>query len=189
MTIRALVLAGLMMACASPAWALRCDGRIVEVGDHALQVRERCGEPYWVDRYSEWLITGENGPREQRVERTVEAWYYNFGSNRLLQRLVFRDDRLTREESLGYGFTKLPSRCDVDALPRGTSNGEIIARCGEPSSQVTRYGDTVERDGLGNARVRVSRREEWVYDPGDSRDYRLLLLIDGKLSEIQRLDR
>lgn len=179
----------LLLAFATPAQALRCNGRLVGNGDHALQVRERCGEPYWVDQYSDWLILGERGPQEQRVERRVEVWFYNFGSNRFLQRLVFRDDRLQHEEHLGYGFDRAPQRCKLDALPRGLSNGEIIARCGQPMSRNERYADLTERDGQGNARLRVLRREEWIYDAGASRDYRLLLLIDGRLSEVERLDR
>ncbi len=182
-------LIALLLIVAMPAQALRCNGRLVDPGDHALQVRERCGEPFWTDRYSEWLVRGERGPLEQRVERTVEVWFYNFGSNRFMQRLVFRDDRLQREEGLGYGFDRKPKKCNLDMLLPGISNGEIIARCGLPQSQRERYGDLIERDGQGNARVRVLRQEDWIYDPGSSRDYRLLLLVDGRLEQTQRLDR
>jgi hypothetical protein len=180
----------LLLGCAAlPAHALRCNSRIVEQGDHAFQVQQRCGEPFWIDRYSEWLIVGENGPFEQRVERVVEAWYYNFGSNRLMRRLVFRDDRLLREDELGYGFSELGTKCDLDALPLGTSNGEIVARCGQPGSRKQRYGDTIARDGVGNARARIVRIEDWIYDPGSTRDFRLLRLIDGRLSGRETLDR
>lgn len=179
----------LLLVVATPAKALRCNGRLIDSGDHALQVRERCGEPYWIDRYSEWQVMGEDGPLEQRVERSVEVWFYNFGSNRFLQRLIFRDDRLQHEESLEYGFDRAPKKCNLNTLPAGISSGEIIARCGLPKSRKERYGDIIERDGQGNARIRVMRHEDWIYDPGASRDYRLLLIIDGRLSDTQRLDR
>jgi hypothetical protein len=179
----------LLLLIAAPAQALRCNGRLVDPGDHAVQVIEHCGQPYWIDRYSEWLISGERGPLEQRAERIVEVWFYNFGSNRLIQRLVFRDDRLLHEQSLGYGFTGNSRKCKLDMLPRGISNGEVIARCGPPQSRRERYADQTERDGQGNARVRVLRQEEWIYDPGSSRDYRLLIMVDGFLTETQRLDR
>ncbi len=178
----------LLLAIAAPAHALRCKGRLVQLGDHALQARKHCGEPYWIDTHGEWLISGERGPLERRVERKVEVWYYNFGSNRFLQRLVFRDDRLQHEESLGYGFDRPAKGCNPDTLIAGTSNGEIIARCGLPQSQSERYADQTERDGQGNARLRVQRQQEWVYDSGNSRGPRLLLLIDGRLAEVQRLD-
>jgi hypothetical protein len=180
----------LLLSIALPAQALRCNGRLVDPGDHALQVRERCGEPFWIDSYSEWLISGERGPLERRVERNVEVWFYNFGSNRFIQRLVFRDDRLQHEESLSYGFDRASkNRCNLDTLPTGISNGEIIARCGPPKSRRERYADQIERDGQGNARVRVQRQEDWIYDTGASRDYRLLLIVDGRLYETERLDR
>jgi len=187
--MKSLFLLLLLLAVAAPAQALRCNGRLVGDGDHSIQVRERCGEPFWIDQYSEWLIVGEQGALEQRVERSVEVWFYNFGSNRFMQRLVFRDDRLQREEQLGYGFDRVAKKCNLDTLPTGISNGEIIARCGQPMDRRERFGDLVERDGKGNARVRVRRQEDWIYDPGSSRDYRLLLMIDGRLAETQRLDR
>jgi Protein of unknown function (DUF2845) len=172
-----------------PAQALRCDGRVIDEGDHAIRVRERCGDPYWVDVYSEWLIAGEYSPLEQRVERRLEAWYYNFGPKKLLRRMLFRDSRLIREDTLGYGVSRIGDRCDVDSIPQGTTTGEVVARCGEPASHESRYGDITQRDDVGNARLVVVRREEWVYDVGRSRDLRLLVFSDGILSKVERLER
>jgi hypothetical protein len=178
-----------LLGVSGTAQALRCEGRVVDRGDHAIQVRERCGEPYWIDGYSEFLITGQRGPLEQRVERQVEAWYYNFGPNKLLRRLLFVDDRLVREDSLGYGYTELGRDCRLDALPIGTPAGVIVARCGEPGSRRERYADLTQRDDSGIARQRVVRREEWVYDLERDRDLRLLRLLDGRLQGVERLDR
>lgn len=178
---------GLCLLAVAPAHALRCAGRIVEIGDHAYELRKRCGEPYWVDRYSEWLVLGERGPFEQQIERRVEAWFYNFGPNRLLRRLVLRDNRIVREDSLGYGYTTLGRACNLDALVAGTSTGEIVARCGAPATQESRYASEIVRDGSGLARQRVIRREEWVYEPA-ARAPRLLTLVDGTLARVERLD-
>jgi len=177
----------LLLLVTAPAHALRCDGRLVDEGDHALTVRERCGEPFWVDRYSEWLIQGEDGPVEQRIEIPVEVWFYNFGDNRFMQKLSFRDDRLVREEALGYGFKQLPKRCRLDTLPEGLTSGEVIARCGHPQRRSASYRDQANRDDRGNARVHVSRREDWIYGDSSRRDARVLVLIDGQLAETQRL--
>lgn len=187
--MKSVLLMCLLLVLAFPAQALRCNGRLVGDGDHIVQVRERCGDPFWIDHYNEWLIAGEDQALEQRVQRTVEVWYYNFGSNRFMQRLVFRDDRLLREDSLGYGFSVQPKSCDLDRLQNGISNGEIIARCGPPDSRRERYADQIQRDGLGGARLTVSRLEDWIYDPGSSKDYRLLRIVDGFLSDTERLDR
>lgn len=183
-----LAFAGLILLGLGPAHALRCSGRIVELGDHAYELQKRCGDPYWVERYSEWLVLGERGPFERQIERTVEAWYYNFGPSKLLRRMLLRDNRIVREDTLGYGYATLGRNCNLDALPPGASSGEIVARCGTPTVHDTRYANEIVRDGAGAARQRAIRREEWVYEfPG--RDPHLLLLIDGTLSRIQRLDK
>ena len=179
----------LLLAAGAPAQALRCDGRVVDVGDHAIQVRERCGEPFWIDAYTEVLVRGEYGPLEQRVERPVEAWYYNFGPNRLLRRLLLVDDRLVREDSLGYGVATIGTDCRIDALPAGTPAGVVVARCGEPISRRERWREIVRRDEAGNARRRYLRDEDWVYDVGANRDRRLLRLVDGVVQGVERLER
>lgn len=183
-------LALLLLACAWPgaAQALRCDGRVVSAGDHAFELRSRCGEPFWIERYSEVLIAGEQGPLEQRIERPVEAWYYNFGPNQLMRRMLLVDDRLVREDTLGYGYRRLGEDCRLDQLAPGLSNAEIVARCGEPASRTLRYADRIERKG-GIARLRVIRREQWVYQPPAGRQPRLLTFIDGVLARVELLDR
>lgn len=180
-----LLLAACMLSL--PAHALRCGDRVTEIGDHALQVREVCGEPFWVDRYAQLQVRGEGGVLEQRSERVVEVWFYNFGANRLMQQVVFLDDRLQREATLGYGFDRPSRGCNPDRLPIGLSNGEIVARCGAPLFQRDYYTETVERDGYGNAVVRPQRREEWTYRHGSSRRQRLLQIVDGHLVQVETL--
>jgi hypothetical protein len=179
----------LLALAAGDAAALRCDGRLVQAGDHAVQVRARCGEPFWIDAFSELLVLGEDGPLEQRIERPVEAWYYNFGPSRLLRRLLLVDDRVVREETLGYGVARIGGDCRLDALPAGTPAGVIYARCGAPTSRRDRYAEVVRRDGSGAARRRLLRHEDWIYDVGANRDLRLVRIVDGRLQGIERLDR
>jgi hypothetical protein len=186
---RALAMLVLLLGACAPALALRCDGRVVDLGDHAIQITERCGAPFWVDGYTEVLVRGEFGPLEQRFERPVEAWYYNFGPNRLLRRLLLVDDRLVREDSLGYGVATIGADCRIDALPAGTPAGIIVARCGEPASRRERWREIVRRDAAGNARRRFIRDEDWVYDLDANRDLRLLRLVDGVVQSVERLDR
>lgn len=187
--MRRALLALALLGAAAPAHALRCDGRLVERGDHSFQVRERCGEPFWIDAYTEVFIVGEHGPLEQRAERAVEAWYYNFGSNRLLRRLLLVDDRVVREDSLGYGVATLGAECRIDSLPAGTPAGVVVARCGAPLSRSERWREVTRRDGAGNARRRFIRDEDWIYDVGANRDRRLLRLVDGVVQGVERLER
>lgn len=179
-----------ILAWAGDAHALRCGNRVVTTGDHTFQVRERCGEPYWTNATSELLVSGLDGPLERRVERHVEEWFYNFGPNRLVHRLVFADDRLVRIETAGYGVRRVGNDCSDTALRAGVTSGEVVLRCGEPSSRSSRYEDVVIRGGAGNARVRPVRREEWIYDTDRrSRFVRIAIFHDGRLDRVDRIER
>lgn len=170
--------------------ALRCGNRIVTTGDHQFQVRERCGEPYWSSSFSELVVAGLDGPVERRAERVYEEWFYNFGPRHLVQRLVFDDGRLIRIESAGYGVRRVGGDCSDIALRRGASGGEVVLRCGEPLSRTSRYEDVIIRDGLGNARVRPVRREEWIYEfDGRSRFVRMAVFVDGRVDRVERIER
>lgn len=171
------------------AQALRCGNRVVGTGDWDFQVRERCGEPAWINSHGELLVSGIDGPLERRLERVHEEWVYNFGPRSLVQRLSFIDGRLTRIESAGYGVRSIGAECSDAALRRGSTLGEVYLRCGEPQSRNSRYQDVVIRDGRGNARVRPVRREEWLYSFGGSRFVRMAVFHDGRLDRVERIPR
>ena len=186
--MRALFLFALLGCFALPAHALRCNDRIVTTNDHAFEVRQKCGAPYWVEPFDEILVLGENSPLEQRVQRKVEAWYYNFGPNALMRRLLFRDNRLVKEETIGYGYTELGTECELGALVPGLSTGEVVARCGQPVDRDVRYQERILRNHVGMAQRRILRMDEWLY-PAGSRDPYLLRFYDGKLDAVERIDR
>lgn len=189
MVYRYLVIGLLIFAGIGEAQALRCGNRVVTTGDHDFQVRERCGDPYWTNSYSELMVSGIDGPFERRAERIYDEWYYNFGPRNLVQRLVFADGRLIKIESGSYGERRIGTSCDDTALRPGATLGEVVLRCGEPASRRSRYEDVVMRDGMGNARVRPVRREEWVYDQGRSRFVRMAIFHDGRLDRVERISR
>ncbi|MGL6291493.1 MAG: DUF2845 domain-containing protein, partial [Silanimonas sp.] len=85
------VIGAVALLAASPADALRCGSRVVDRGALDVQVLSRCGDPYWRTPRGEFFIRGEGGPVEQRFERRIEDWYYNFGPSRLVVRLRFID--------------------------------------------------------------------------------------------------
>ena len=89
---------------------LRCQGRLVSIGDTAAEVREKCGEPHRLSFREEDRDTTvarifdyetERYQAPVRVDKPirVEVWTYDFGSNRLLRTLHFENDRLIRIES------------------------------------------------------------------------------------------
>src|SRR3546814_44239 len=163
---------------------MRCSGRIVDSGDYAVQVRERCGEPYWVSEFSTILVYGAYGPVEQRAVQEVQDWYYNFGSSKLVQRLTFVDGRLQQIDSLGYGRARIGTDCSDMAFLRGTREGELVLRCGAPAARYSRYGDTRYFDSYGYGVIQPLRYEEWHY-PGRRGRIRLVVMVDGRIDRTE----
>lgn len=178
-----------VLAFAGDAHALRCGSRVVATGDYDFQVRDRCGEPYWIASYGELLVAGAGGPIEHRRERVFDDWYYNFGPNQLVHRLRFRDGRLIRIDTLGYGSHGIGEDCDDIDLARGRTPGEVVLRCGEPESRTARYRDILIRDAFGNERLRPVRYEEWIYRFPGSRFVRMAIFIDGRLDRVEHIPR
>lgn len=182
----ALLLLTLLLASPS-AFALRCGSRLVGEGDQDFQVRERCGEPFWTDRYVNVEIIGAHGALEQQREVQFDVWYYNFGPRQLMRRLVFGDGRLLQEDTLGYGVNEIGDDCHrvLDDL----SVGELVARCGEPLSRRSQNTTFVRRPARGIERWHDQRREEWIYDIGDRDFVRIVRLVDGRVTGIERVRR
>jgi len=183
----ALILA--FAAFAPSAFALRCDGRIVGSGDRDFQARERCGAPYWVDRFVDTEVVGTNQVRQFQKEVPFEIWYYNFGPRRLISRLVFRDGTLIAEDTLGYGVDEIGDDCNPNLPFSGMSAGELYAHCGEPLSRRAASGYVVRRPAPGVERWRDLRSEDWVYDFGEGRLLREIHLRDGRVESVESLSR
>ena len=185
------LLAIIAVLLASPsAFAMRCGNRIVDIGAQDFQVRERCGEPFWTDHYSAVEIIGAYGPVEQQQSVQFDVWYYNFGSNRLMHRIVFRNGILLHENTLGYGVSQIGENCDPKNVTfGGLSAGELVARCGEPMSRRTQGGAIAIRPGPGLEEWRDQRREEWIYDTGDNDFVTVVRIDDGRVTAVDRVRR
>lgn len=177
-----------LLLAACNAAALRCNGRVVETGDYDFQVRERCGEPYWISDDSTLLVADAYGPVLHRAVQQVQDWYYNFGSSSLVQRLVFVDGRLQQIDSLGYGRTRVGTNCGDIAFLRGTREGELVLRCGPPAARYLRYRDSAYYTPYGYAYTQPSRYEEWRYPKPDSRDTRLVIMVEGRIERVEDVD-
>ena len=101
-----------ILACV-PALAmgqsLRCDDKIISEGTPLAKVVALCGNPVQTDRKSVYYHPNESrGYRGNSltadIEVQVEVWIYNFGPDRLMQRIRFEDGRVVRIESIGYGY-------------------------------------------------------------------------------------
>ena len=156
-----------MLCGAANAWSfgLRCGTRVISTGMLEMQVRNACGAPFWTDDFYSVEVFGAGGPIEEQREVYWEAWYYNFGSSNFMQRLSFRDGYLQKIEPLGYGVDEIGASCVPAVVARGLTTGELVARCGEPTSRQRSDGALLRRvPGLLVAHE--DRREEWLYDDG-----------------------
>ncbi len=170
------------------AQAMRCGTRLVSTGDIDVQVQARCGEPYWRSQRREFVSFGVGGPVELRREIIEDIWYYNFGSNSLIRMLRFRDGTLYQIDTLGYGRGKVGGDCTEVAVSRGSSEGEVVLRCGQPLSRSTFYEDRVIRDGSGRELIRPVSNERWRYRIPGSRFLHELVIRDGKVEAVRLID-
>jgi hypothetical protein len=83
-----------------------CGGRMISIGDMKSEVLAKCGEPAWKDSHQEELRERREGGQEHRVFVTVEEWTYDFGPNRFMRIITFRNGVVTDIRSGGYGRQK-----------------------------------------------------------------------------------
>lgn len=177
-----LLLLGLALAVSAPALAMRCNGQLIDEGDLLADVRETCGPPDYIATYPHVVVPALG------YTDTLQHWYYNRGSERLLRRLTFRGNRLQLEETLGYGFVEPQWRCTVGELHEGMSEYELHARCGEPLSQ--REWHLIVPLGKGLYRGnRVIPVEERIYEFGPDRFRRTIRLENGLVARISTGDK
>ena len=90
--------------------SLRCSDKIISEGASRYEVASLCGNPQDVQHQSRYnnvsaAVPGQpNVATGSSVEIQVELWTYNFGPNKLMQRIRFEDGIVVHIESLGYGF-------------------------------------------------------------------------------------
>jgi hypothetical protein len=90
------VMAGPGGVAASEDSSYRCGPRLVELGDHKIDVLGKCGVATLTDRWIEKETAG--------ALRTVDEWTYNRGPQQMIRVLLFVNGRLARIEVGDYGY-------------------------------------------------------------------------------------
>jgi len=91
------------------AQSIRCGTKIIGVGTTRGEITAKCGEPTQVEHKVAYTGTSISTGRQTSltsgvtVEVQIEIWTYNFGPNKLMQRVQLEDGIVVRIESLGYG--------------------------------------------------------------------------------------
>ncbi|WP_018233291.1 DUF2845 domain-containing protein [Thioalkalivibrio thiocyanodenitrificans] len=176
----ALCLVAVAMLTGTAAAGLRCDGGLVSAGDRRFDVRAVCGEPDLRVPVREHLFG------TYMVLPYEEVWFYNFGRRRFIQELRFRASRLASVQSHGYGFNPdAPGRCTPHALRQGMTLLELHARCGDPDDREMRVRwirTFPEAPGHGS----LALEQEWLYNFGPRDFYRVVTLVDGRITRVER---
>ena len=183
----------LLLALSPAAQALRCGNDLIKGGEHDFQVRDRCGDPFWIEDHYQLIQyqgnAGDADPLVQTIQQvTYTAWFYNFGSNRLLVRMLFRDGRFLREEAMGRGVDDIGDSCGPAKFVRGLSSGELVAYCGQPISRNSQPGAKLRRLAPGTFSETDNYLEDWVYDLGGNFLY-VVHLRNGHADAVEHIPR
>ncbi|NOY94534.1 MAG: DUF2845 domain-containing protein [Deltaproteobacteria bacterium] len=79
----------------------------IYLGDTRIRVRSRWGAPADTSVSQETRAAGVDGTDVVHISRAtveVETWIFNFGPSRLMRRVIFRDGRVVRVETLRPGI-------------------------------------------------------------------------------------
>jgi Protein of unknown function (DUF2845) len=91
------------------AEAIRCGSQIIEKGSTSADLLEYCGKPTQVTKNG--TVTGLTGnthtagglTSQATGEFEVETWTYDFGPNKLMDRIRIENGIVVQIDSLGYG--------------------------------------------------------------------------------------
>lgn len=105
-SLAALLLLGVLAGRTAHAEDLWCGDKIITNGMTTFQVRAACGPPVEVRVRPREHHRRSNayGTVDEFDDAPGEYWTYNFGSTRLMQRLLFVNGVLAEARSLTYGY-------------------------------------------------------------------------------------
>jgi hypothetical protein len=138
-------------------------------------------------RQEELTEEDQRGGRQRNVITVTEEWLYNFGPNSLIYVLLFREDRLVKIETRGYGFSPGATPggdCDTGTMSVGDTKFEVLMRCGEPAYRSTREEEISDPINRFRRRTRLVVIEEWTYNFGPLRFVKILTFRNGRLADI-----
>lgn len=174
---------------------MRCGSRLASTEMTAAEVIAACGEPQFRDV---WATSAAHGGGALGYS---EEWTYNFGSSQLLRVLRFRQGRLQRIDTEGYGFAPgSGGNCSSESITPGMGKYRLIEACGEPLTRVAdvvqvpyqrkrSWHDTPRDDATGHGLWEMVYREEWVYNFGTARFMRVVIIENGRVIDVDTAGR
>jgi len=92
-----------MFVDAQQTGSMRCRYGIVSINDTVPDVVKKCGPPAFQDRREETQSYGQRHNRSYETN-TIDDWTYNFGPQEFMYKVIFRNGRVARIESLDTGY-------------------------------------------------------------------------------------
>lgn len=91
---------------ATDSGSMRCKGGIVSVDASAGEVLAKCGQPATTTQSAKKVVEKGQYANQTRTITTVvvDNWIFNFGPDQFQYRLELQDGRVSRIESLDYGY-------------------------------------------------------------------------------------
>lgn len=89
---------------------LQCSSLSISVGDSIADVVAKCGEPAWKDKRKETSRERLDDGTVRKVDITVEEWTYNFGPDKFMRILTFRNGKVTNIQFGGRGYEEKPNQ-------------------------------------------------------------------------------
>lgn len=197
----------LIMLLCQAAHALRCGSSLVELGDRKYEVLKLCGEPLFIERWTDETVlfaVGKKKSGDVNIAHIstahIEEWTYNFGSTSFLRFLRFVDGRLRRIDLGSKGFDgRLPavrdrSRCGSLVSP-GDRKIEVLMKCGDPDvveyfgeERILTALERLKRDRMFQRHELQVQSEEWTYDFGPGAFLLFIRFENGRIARVQSGD-
>jgi uncharacterized protein DUF2845 len=85
--------------------SLMCSGGNISLRDIASDVVRKCGQPAYTNQREQKIVEGDDH-RGDRIITTIiiDDWIFNLGPDRLQYRVLLRNGRVWKIESLDYGY-------------------------------------------------------------------------------------
>ena len=167
-----LAIAAIGVAQEAVAGSLRCQGKLIQVGDPKARLVEACGQPLSRDVVAVERVYDDG----QRARVSYgEQWSYTSAGVEGYRLLSFEGGRL-----VGEGM-----RCARGLVSPGDTTVTVLQKCGEP----------VERDAAGlvqdppgpaqQALVSDTPIEQWVYSQGEGTLLQIVTLRGGRIESVE----
>jgi hypothetical protein len=183
--VAAALLVGLAESTA--AASIRCGNRLVNVGDSALELRKRCGEPDDVQRFSDIRVLFDDAGRRYERLIEIEEWVYLLGTGSIPRLVRIENGRVRGVETAPFSTLPRDSEGAKDKCRRQlfalktTTAAQVRLTCGRADQRDRWQDERVVRTRGGYEVRRLVTRERWLYDFGPNHLLRYFEFANGRL--------